>query len=96
MALNSSSTKDDAQAQADNNLAWIGNPTKAANLLEALIWFIIHEAESFTGAGGESISRRSLESLYREVSDYVISNVATTATGTIGKSKSITIADFGG
>ena len=38
MALTSASTLSSALAQANDNLAWEGSPTKAADLLEAVRW----------------------------------------------------------
>ena len=42
MALDSTSTLDDALAQYNNNLSWDGDVTKAAAALEAIRWLLIN------------------------------------------------------
>lgn len=72
MALTSTSTLTDALAQYNNNLAWEGSATKAADALEAVRWLLVNREQSST-IRGRSLNYTSLEAQEAKLSAYVAS-----------------------
>ena len=78
MALDSTSTLDNALAQYNDNLSWEGNATKAVAALEAVRWLLVNRPQS--GAGGDK--RMDFASLEKEKArlEAFVSAAGTTAT----------------
>lgn len=70
MALTSVSTQTEALAQLNNNLAWEGNPTKAADCLEAVRWLLFNRAQSMS-TDGRSLNYEELKEQEKKISEYV-------------------------
>ena len=70
MALTSSSTLTDALAQLNNNLAWEGSATKAADALEAVRWLLFNRAKIMAN-GGTSYNFEELAEMEKKLDAYV-------------------------
>ena len=70
MALDQTSTRSDALAQLNANLAWEGSPSKAALALEALRWLLFNDDEEVADESSR-LRRRNWEKQLDRVQSYV-------------------------
>lgn len=78
MALTSSSTYDDAVAQANDNLVWEGSPTAARAFVEAVRWLRLNRA-SRSMQSNTQLDFEQLDTSERRASAY-LESVDSTAT----------------
>jgi len=64
-----------AVAQYNANCRYWESAAAAGNLLEAIIYLLMEDAQSFS-IGSMSVSRQNMEELEKKVSDFVFKNVA--------------------
>lgn len=69
MALSSSSTRDDAIAQYQDNLRYWESSTKASNLVEACLYLLESDAASYSIAG-RSVTRQNMQALMDKAMPY--------------------------
>ncbi len=71
MSLTSSSTRTQVLAQYNNNRAWDGNPTKAADALEAIRWLLVNRPSGMTQDGKGGVNYESLQAEAAKLEKYV-------------------------
>lgn len=71
MALSSSSTRQDAINQYNDNLSWDGNPAKAALALEALRFLKVNRPTQFSRESGSSFSYSTIDADIAKLEAYV-------------------------
>jgi len=70
MALDSTTTLTTALAQLNNNLAWDGSPTKAAEALEAVRWLLFNRPQ-YSMESGSQLNFEKLAKLETSLESYV-------------------------
>ncbi len=76
MALDSTSTHQDALDQLNDNLSWEGSPTKAALALEAVRWLLFNRPKA-SADDGISLDFQDLKDLEDRLQRYVDANGST-------------------
>jgi len=74
MAITSSSTRAEVLAQYNNNLAWDGNPAKAALALEAIRWLLVNRPQSISMGDKGQIDYESLDKQANELKKFINTN----------------------
>jgi len=70
MSLTSSSTRQDALDQYNDNLNWQGNAAKAALAIEAVRWLLVNRAQSINH-GDRSLNYESLIDEKQRLEEYI-------------------------
>ena len=84
MALTSSSAKSDALAQLNNNLAWDGDASKAADALEAVRWLIFNVPQRFEADSGREHEYEGWVKLEAKLEKFVSRGASDTNTIRVG------------